>query len=178
MEFQVKADRLDLKTDSIFAFDQDTWSQIATVVERDIIRRILRGEQTNKEPIKKNSPSWQDRKRALGRSGKSLINDPNSHRFIQKGGGSYRIKRYIKKRKSRGYQGAVIGFTKRETERIAMLLQRRGYTGWFGLSDAGARAVLRLFRQELKTQLDKVVAKGSGRFPSLAPKTRKKKGDK
>ena len=85
MKIEVRTNELELEARSLLAFPSPFWIRVSKVAERSIISNIVNRKQADGSPIKRNAQSTLDRKRRLQRGSRSLVDDPISHRFIQKG---------------------------------------------------------------------------------------------
>ena len=118
---------------------------------------------TNKEKKpKENKSSGKTGSRSQIRS---LVDQPSSHRFIQRGGGSYNALGYLQTVGVRNFVGVRIGFSNEETKRTALMVQGMGYTGWFGLSETVKKAISVLYLKEIEKTLERIANKNNRKKP-------------
>lgn len=165
MKIEVRTNELELEARSLLAFPSPFWIRVSKVAERSIISNIVNRKQADGSPIKRNAQSTLDRKRRLQRGSRSLVDDPISHRFIQKGNGSYRPIAFTKTRSTTGYTGVIVGFSNQDAKDIGLILQRRGYTGWFAVSKKGMEAISKLYMAQIEKSLNRVAKKINNKKP-------------
>ncbi len=165
MKIEVKTDTLDFKTRTLFSFPATFWKKTAKIAARSIVQNIKNQQQRDGSPLKQNKQQTLDRKRRQRRPGKSLMDDPASHRFIQTAFGSYEPKALHQTRGQRFYTGVTIGFSQQEAATVARFLQKRGYVGWFGVNQAGMRAIAIEYKKAVARALQRAIAENNKKKP-------------
>ena len=159
MKISVRTPTLKLDARSLFAFKKHFWIRVSKRMEQSVISNIRNRKQADGSRIQRNQQITLDRKRRLQRGSRSLIDNPASHQFIQTGNGSYKPLSLTKLRSGAGFVGVVLGFTNESTRQLAITLQKRGYTGWFGVSQKGMDKIADIYQKEIQKALDRVVKK-------------------
>lgn len=131
-------------------FPRDFWTEVAKVVEGDILDRIDKQQTPGGSRIKRNAPSTIAQKRKHGRPALSLVD--KRKRFVH---GNFRS--YAPKYKPGG-RGVVVRPATADARRIAMLLLRKGYK-WIGLSAQGRRALRSLLRRHIRETVQRMAGK-------------------
>lgn len=112
------------------------------VVEGSILDNIRRQQQTDGSTLKENAYSTRERKRKAGRPTLSLVD--KLHRFVQGNGASW------KSTVAESRNAVVVTPATAELAELSRNLQRRGYTGWFGLNASGVEAIKAIIRNAIR----------------------------
>ena len=129
--------------------DRDLLTKIGKVIEGNIIDNIARQIQASGAALKRNKPSTSRRKRASGQTWRGIVMSlvAQMRRFVQPGGRSWRSvidKNSVAVMPATGELALISGY-----------VQRKGYTGWFGISRKGGAAIRLVVGDWIKGQFKK-----------------------
>lgn len=143
--------------------NKETTEEIGGIASRGIPRNIIEQKRADETGIKSNSPLWQRTKRRLGWDARSLIAKKRS--FTQSKGASASFPYELKKKsiiirpsqsaRTGGYKGGPTAAFKD----VAIWVQQKGYTGWFGLREKTKKLIRTVIRKFIKKEFAKARAK-------------------
>lgn len=121
-----------------------TMRKASRVAVKEIIANVEDSAQTNGELIKQNAASTYKRKQFERQHGNTL---PNIS-LVDRVGSFIKERFYRRKAMSSSFEIRHSKIDPESGNTVLREVQERGYTGWFGLGDAGFRAVVSILRIE------------------------------
>jgi len=120
-----------------------TMEELGEIVSESVVANVRASRKADGGSIKENQPSTERRKAASGRKWRGGIRPliDKQFRLIRAKGNSYKV--------TASNNQAVVGFATPEIGKIAIYVQRMGYTGWFGVNKLAARAIRKVVRRRV-----------------------------
>jgi hypothetical protein len=116
------------------------WDEVASIVAIGIVDNIVKQKQANGSKLKPNPDGYKEKKRAMGRGTRSLVDE--KHRFVQGGDGSWKVTQW-----HAANTGITIGPATTELEGLVRYNWDRGYKGYIGVSRETKLAILALTQE-------------------------------
>lgn len=158
VNLSVQVDQLDLSKVQI-RIPLRIYEQAGELVAAGIVQNILKQKQADGTRIKRNSRSTRKSKLERGLSGMSLIDE--GRRLVRGGEGSFRVEALGQsvvvvpnRTKLPPFQGQGAWQSPRD---LSEWVQRKGYTGWFGVSGATRKALKLFLTQEVRKIITKEI---------------------